>query len=647
MIDFNLILKTHKKYKHLSLEEDLNIEEIKEYFNNTLLGNTLNYSYFVELRDSFLIQYNLSKQEIYKSIYENLYFIFSNFNYKNKFSSNQDSFLKAYKYCMYAKDKNLFPTPHTHISDKVKCLSESIKFFGERGINNIFSNGKINKNKLFEIEKIIDNKFKKIGAHSIPELFSRIPKLYNTQFYSFVNESDTQLYPWGYILNKALKHLSTFNLNQDIKTRRIQSVFDYSKHYISLHQYQNYKYSHFEYIYSSASSILSLIDKHVIGDQLLKIEQYDPKSIINYLKYINDKFNTPELNLTFELAVFVINSPHNKILDITNNISSIYQKYSTDITSKISNLLTHSSINLEFNTIYDLGKNNYKNKPFVKINDRILFLNHSIFFIGFYRAFVTLLLDANISYRDQGKLLESFAEHSLRSTSLHFIGSNDYKVGLQKREQLGIVAKSLEVDLVIHNKKNIAFLEIKRRELTDTSKEGNGYKILDDLAESFIKSQMQLNRHKRFLLNFNDIFFKDGQKLSHEGRNIYKVSVSSLEYQTLHSTVLSRAFLRSVPFFSLNSTSDPETNKYVKPINDIIDEFSTEILKPETSIEITDPHGLQNTYFLNIFHFLFLIDRAKTKGTDFIDELTLHDNTILNQMDFYYCYFYKDKKLNS
>ncbi|MFV5186470.1 hypothetical protein ACNKGM_17820 [Acinetobacter baumannii] len=78
----------------------------------------------------------------------------------------------------------------------------------------------------------------------------------------------------------------------------------------------------------------------------------------------------------------------------------------------------------------------------------------------------------------------------------------------------------------------------------------------------------------------------------------------------------------------------------------MIDAFSTEIRKPETSIEITDPHGLQNTYFLNIFHFLFLVERSKTKGTDFIDELTLHENIILNQMDFYYCYFYKDKQFN-
>ncbi|MFV5244833.1 hypothetical protein ACNKGS_00585 [Acinetobacter baumannii] len=508
MIDFNFILKLHKKYIKNNNVHELNLEEIKEYFNQKLLGNTLSYSYYLELRDSFLIQYSLTNQEIYKSIYENLSFILSNFNSDNKFNNNKENFVNSYKYCLDAKNKNLFLAPHTHISDKVRCFTESINFFKNKGFNKIYSNGKLNKNKLFEIENVIDNKFKKIGRNSIPAIFSVIPKLYDTQFYSFVNESNTQIFPWGYILNKALKHLAPINLTYDDNIKKIQSVFDYSKYYISLHQFQNYEYSNFEYFNSNSTSILSLIDKHVIGDQLLKIEQYDPKSILDYLKYIKDKFKKPELDLTFELALFIFNSPFNEIQDITTSISYIYQKYPSDISNKISSLLTHSSINSKFYTIYDLGKNDYKEKPFININNRIYFLNHSFFFIGFYNAYVKLLLDSNITYKDQGKILENFAEHSLRSTSLQFIGSNEYKVGRQKREQLGISSESLEVDLVIHNKKSIAFLEIKRRALSYTSKQGNGYKILDDLAGSFIHSQIQLNRHKRFLLNFNNIFSK-------------------------------------------------------------------------------------------------------------------------------------------
>ncbi|HFF4428863.1 TPA: hypothetical protein ACGC0M_003621, partial [Acinetobacter baumannii] len=72
-----------------------------------------------------------------------------------------------------------------------------------------------------------------------------------------------------------------------------------------------------------------------------------------------------------------------------------------------------------------------------------------------------------------------------------------------------------------------------------------------------------------------------------------------------------------------------------------------EISKPETISEISNFNGMQNTYFINIFHFLFLIEKSREKNTDFIDELTLYSRTLLNQLDFYYCYYYKDHLFKS
>ncbi len=163
---------------------------------------------------------------------------------------------------------------------------------------------------------------------------------------------------------------------------------EFSKHYISLYQYQNYPLSHFKYTTSSPESILKTIDNHVIGDQLLKIEQYDPKSILDYLNFINNKFKTPEFNLTLELASFIYTKPHNEIVDITEEIDIIYKKYPIDISNKISKLVNHTCINNKFHTLYDLDKADYKKKPFVKILDKIFFLNHSFFYIGFYYVFL-------------------------------------------------------------------------------------------------------------------------------------------------------------------------------------------------------------------------------------------------------------------
>lgn len=248
---------------------------------------------------------------------------------------------------------------------------------------------------------------------------------------------------------------------------------------------------------------------------------------------------------------------------------------------------------------------------------------------------------------EQGLLLEDFAEHSLITTSLQFIGNNEYKVNASQRKEMEITSQSLQLDLAIHNTKNIALFEIKNRVLTDPSKGGHGYYILNDLAESLIKSQTQLNKHKRFLLNFKEINFNDKQKLNLDNRTIYKITISSLDYQSLHNPLIVESFLRSLPFFILKSSNDSQIDSLVKNINEKIKAFSDEILKPETKKEIEEPMGLHNSFFINIFHFLFLIEQAKTKGTDFIDELTLYHNTILNQLDFYYCYFYKNNHFNS
>ncbi|HGF9506972.1 TPA: hypothetical protein ACJEU7_004256, partial [Acinetobacter baumannii] len=135
-------------------------------------------------------------------------------------------------------------------------------------------------------------------------------------------------------------------------------------------------------------------------------------------------------------------------------------------------------------TLYDLDKADYKKKPFVKILDKIFFLNHSFFYIGFYYVFLELLHQIGIKSNEQGLILEDFAEYSLKSTSQKFIGNNEYDVKGPQRTAMGIASESLELDLAIHNQKSIALFEIKHRVLTDSSKGGNGYNILNDLSES-------------------------------------------------------------------------------------------------------------------------------------------------------------------
>lgn len=194
--------------------------------------------------------------------------------------------------------------------------------------------------------------------------------------------------------------------------------------------------------------------------------------------------------------------------------------------------------------------------------------------------------------------------------------------------------------MIIHNKENICFFELKLRALIDKSKGGNAFYILNDLAESLIKSQTQLNKHKRYILNFNKIEFKSKEKIELDNRDIFKISISSLDYQGLHNPLIFQIFLRNIPDHVLGKTIDPNLNIIVDNINQKFKDFSDEILNEETKNEIISPTGLSNTFFLNVFQLLFLIDKSKEKGTDLIDELILSRNIRLDQLDFYYGYSY-------
>lgn len=118
MIDFNFILRTHKEIKKIVINENLTINEIKDRFSTLLIGNVYTYAFYKRLEESFLIQFNLSNQKIYKEIYENLNFILSNFDHNFMFNENLENFVSTYRLCIYAKNKNFFQTDHIHIPKK-------------------------------------------------------------------------------------------------------------------------------------------------------------------------------------------------------------------------------------------------------------------------------------------------------------------------------------------------------------------------------------------------------------------------------------------------------------------------------------------------------------------------------------------------
>ena len=206
----------------------------------------------------------------------------------------------------------------------------------------------------------------------------------------------------------------------------------------------------------------------------------------------------------------------------------------------IYNLLVNENPNIKFNNIDNLEFIDYKLKPFIKNKfGSLSFINHNFFFVGFYYVVLELLYQNGIDSKKQGFLIEFFAEEQLKSSANSFItGEKVYKLNKNQRNILGIKSEQLESDMIIYNDEKIGFFEFKLRTLVKESKAGNPYYILNDLSESLLKSQTQLNKHKRYLQEFSSINFNSGQKLKFKSQEIYKISVSSLDYQGLHNPTI-------------------------------------------------------------------------------------------------------------
>ena len=315
----------------------------------------------------------------------------------------------------------------------------------------------------------------------------------------------------------------------------------------------------------------------------------------------------------------------------------------------IYNLLVNENPNIKFNNIDNLEFIDYKLKPFIKNKfGSLSFINHNFFFVGFYYVVLELLYQNGIDSKKQGFLIEFFAEEQLKSSANSFItGEKVYKLNKNQRNILGIKSEQLESDMIIYNDEKIGFFEFKLRTLVKESKAGNPYYILNDLSESLLKSQTQLNKHKRYLQEFSSINFNSGQKLKFKSQEIYKISVSSLDYQGLHNPTIFHTFLQQIPNYTLAPNEDLKIAKLVKNINENFSIYTKEIMFEKTKFEILEPNGMMNNFYINVFHLLFLINQSKINNKNLLDELTSTKNIRLNQFDFYYNYhFINDLRKN-
>lgn len=641
MLVFQDFVEIHKKaHKYLSLiQNKTNLaKNASEDIQEIIKGEGITRSEALNLLEKFAIQYKNSSSNKYSEIYSVMKFMFNSKHRENTYTDDKERLIEAYACTlMFIEEHKPVGLKPSDNDEKINCLFESISFFRRKGYKITIKDGTLKFNSVAKVALKIDENLQKLGLLGIVSLINLLPRWKNSNIYKFVDAYPQILIPFGYLFNKALKHLHHVNISEYESNKLIQDTFELSKHYISLYSVQKFSYSQFSYMYSDPEKFIELLSKQVICDQAFKVEQYDPSSLFAFIDYVKNRYNYSEIDYLHEISHYVLEHEINMPVHVDEKLLELDKKYSDKVQVDMQSLLVHKNVNYGFNLIHDFGSVNYNTKPFIRIKNKdIVFLNHNFFYVGFYHVLFEILYQKGDKY-DQGLLVEHFAESQLDNTSESFIaGEKEYKVSKDMRVKLEIKSEKLESDIVIHNDEKIIFLEVKKRPLAKESKGGNGYYLLDDLAESLVKSQTQLNKHMRYLKENGCIQFKSQKILEYKNKRIYKFSVSSLDYQGLSSRLVYVNLLKLIPTFTVDASQ--EYQKKITSINEIFLKFSEEIKKNKDDCEPVDPISFLDTGFINVFQFIFLIHRSKRKNIGLIDTITENINMISDQTDFYYHY---------
>lgn len=614
-------------------------QQIKDAVDQLVKGTDVDRVTILKLIDQYTVQYLYTKKEKYKDILKLLNVIFitrnTHFEYTNDHAKLKDAisllipYINHYDHFM---NENDFEYIH-HI--------DAIKHFQKMGFKINVKEGEVQcKETTKIISKLIESKIQQLGIGFLVNLIIRINKIDNL-FYIFPDSSEkTLLTPFGYLFNLGVKYTSTSKISDHVKSSNIfNEIIDISQNFAALYRLQNYGQKHqFQLQFSTPSKLTELITRQVCRDQTFKIEQYDPKSIFNFIEFINTKYADNTLKIIksiFEELVDLNNIEYTIVVnDIIIKTKNIFHE--ADVEAVVETL-TNEYPNKNLSTFFDYSNKNYHQKPFFKNEDKAVYLNNNFCCVGFYHATLKRLEEIGVNSINVGRLLEEFVESALQNNNINIItGEKKYNLDLSHRQQLGISSEMLESDGIIYNENEIFFMEIKKRNLNDSSLGWNIYSILEDLSVSLIHSQTQANRHLRFLTKFGKIDFIDGNSIEHKGRQISKISISSLEYGGLHALQYTQQILHAFSNAQIAMIQGQE--KSINLINTKLAEFNLEINR-SISDGIMQNNIIQeymNCYFLNIFQLLYLVNLAKQSNSDLIDEIKTLRNIRLDQSDFYY-----------
>ncbi|WP_307771335.1 hypothetical protein [uncultured Treponema sp.] len=482
---------------------------------------------------------------------------------------------------------------------------------------------KFDSEKFKKIAKKIDSLVKELGGKNVLLylLYFMNEKKYSVKYhryllplYSFQYNQELEIAcPFNYLINLSLKHLS---IHGKFSSERFKYLISLASDFLLMYELQ--EFHNVDKIILSMNINTNAIYKRVLFDNIFRFRQVSWNTFPSILKILFEITSEKDFNFSkkhgFSVSDYV--DFVKKIYDdplIENNIST--ELCCKNFSEKEIKILEFCSTIKNANACYllptDFEKITFYSKPFIKEKDKYFFVSKILCGWGLYS--VISEINENNKYIDIGNNIEKYIKNKLESLNNSEVFYGSYE---NSEKTIG------ECDVVLKDSNYLLFFEIKKKTISLNSLiSENHSELLFDLSAMIITSQAQALQHEYSLRKDNLISFKNGKKLTFEGQEIYKISVTLFDLYMLndHNFVMRLIeFLRIKNFHFLNEDFMTDTEKKtaldernIAGINKKTEKLN-ECIKKLEQIGVNHQESSLYSYFLSLEQLDFLINKSRS-----------------------------------
>lgn len=662
--DWSIDFKTKKDFIEVANEigyiftSSKTIHEVSDFIKrkviSLLTSNECSYEDYITVYNQFSYDFycNNKNPNEFKFLAYLRFFL----NFLDGYTINEQKWVEAHKLIQNYVYMANHDQPYLSLNEKFKIISEAVKRFRKKGIKVDVIEGKIHlsDDQFKNILQRIDLRAKKLGDKFYQDILVRIKSCYRRNHDRFYFRKDLDLtnsqlepnVPLGYLYNLSIKNLNKVKNYQAKK--KISEIIELSKDLMTILELQ--WLNPYESLLSG-QDIIPYLRKNLLHDELFSVHQYsnsNARKIINGMYNKNhNKIIPKEIDLSIYIDIFeVVNvTPciDVKSIEMSYLYSCLLGKYAEqEIQSALDDLcIEESQVNRGYLNPFDINSINYYEKPFIKNNGKINYLN-SYFHIDGFVSFLRAKLKHECAQIGvvgskfnalRGDISEEFIKNLLNAKKIPHKSGLKYKVKGSIFQDISSTSQGGECDFIIETEDSIIFIEEKSKELDIESKSGDILSGIWDLALSLLNSQEQICRHEYLLRKQGKIEFENGFILELKNRKIEKVSLTLFDFYSLADINSVRSILISCINSTISSTdNDPKVNEKIEKINKTFiklqniyksDIFKNEYINPDNSLNTQNSRFFSSNQLITMLEhcagnedFLSIMNKTKAIGNN-------------------------------